>query len=108
MEEHDKEYNTSISEAVDEINKKKQAGEEVHPLTEEGLKAVEFANNIVNSIMRRNRPDLAYFKLYMNSTNSRVNLMTDKAQKETAPQKQSRKSLRRKRSNRVNNSNDTT
>ena len=110
MEELEQDYSTSIAEAVEEINKKKAEGEKIHPLTEEGLKAIEFANNIVSSIMNNNRPDLGYFKIYMNSTSSRISKM-DQAfgpGKKKTPQEQSLRSFRRKRSNRVNNGNDTT
>lgn len=105
MEERDKTYSVSISDAVDEINEKKAKGEKIHPLTEEGLKAIDFANSIVSTIIKRNKPDLAYFKIYMESTNSRISKMSGIEASKTAPQKQGRKSLKKRRSNRINNRN---
>jgi len=103
MAEHDIKYEKTITEAVEEINERKTSGKKVHTLTEEGMKAIDVANMIVGTIMKRNQPDVSFFKVYMNSTNDRLGKMSGK--KKAA--NEGRKSLRRKRSNRVNDSKDS-
>ena len=98
MKKHEIKYEKTITQAVEEINKKKSEGTSIHPMTEEGLKAIDIANMLVGTIMKRNQPDISFFKFYMNSTNDRLNLMSpkDKTNKNKGP-----KSLRRKRSSRT-------
>lgn len=94
MEEHDIKYEKTITQAVEEINDKKNSGAKIHPLTEEGMKAIDVANMLVGTIMKRNQPDVSFFRVYMESTNERLNVMAGK--KKEAPK--GPKSLRRKRS----------
>jgi len=82
-------FSTSLSEAIQEIEKLDEA--EVDSRTQEGLQAVSFANSIVNSILRRNKVDLAFFRIYMEDSRKRLGF---KEQKKTAP----RNGLKRKRS----------
>ena len=101
MEKNNIKYGSTIVEAVDEINDKKAKGQSVHPLTEEGLKAIEVANMIVGTIMKRNKPDLGFFKLYMSNTKNRLKIMTANPEKTKQQERLSQKgSLKRRRSDR--------
>lgn len=101
MEEPSIKYEKTITEAIEEINEKRSEGKKIHPLTEEGLRAIDVANRLVGTIMKRNKPDLGFFKIYMNSTNERIAKMSGD---HSSTKDDVIKTLRRKRSNRVNDS----
>ena len=95
MESHNIKYERTITEAIEEINERKAEGKKVHPLTEEGLRAINVANMLVGTIMKRNKPDLGFFKIYMNSTNERITKMSGGADKK--PEQDQPRVLRKKR-----------
>lgn len=99
MDKNDIKYEKTITQAVDEINEKKSKGEKISPLTEEGLKAIDIANMLVGTIMKKNQPDIGFFKIYMESTNKRLNLMSPK--KKTTIESNNHRSLKRRRSKKL-------
>lgn len=76
---------------LQEMQKRLDAGEELDPLTQEAMKSIEFASQIVDSVMAGKQIDLAYLRLYTESiTNKMNNLSNNKPKKPSVRKRRKR------------------
>lgn len=55
--------NQDAINALNGIKKKKESGEEIEPETQDAVEAIEFANSIVDVVMRGRHVDLSFFRM---------------------------------------------
>ncbi len=63
---------------IDSIKEKKEDGEKVDERTEEAIKAIEMASNVVNSVMEGKYVDVAFFRLFANMTTKKLEKLNRK------------------------------
>jgi hypothetical protein len=56
-----------------------ESGEDLGPLTKEAMESIDFASQIVNSIMAGKQIDLAYLKLYTEGITNKMNSLNPPA-----------------------------
>jgi len=55
---------TSAFDIMQDVQKKKDAGERLDEYTVEAMRSVEFASNLMDSLLNGRQLDLAFYKLY--------------------------------------------